>query len=156
MSPIKWVLAGGLVAGALDITDAFIVFSLKGIKFLSITQAITAGLIGPSAFKGGIPTFLEGLALHFAMAVVMAPFFWFVVKAVPFLAKNVVLASLVYGLGLFFVMNYLVVPNSQFQHGKFPEFPPTLDLLTINALFCHIILVGLTIGLFTHKALKDA
>ena len=156
MSPIKWVLAGGLAAGALDITDAFIVFGLKGIKLMSITQAITAGLIGNSAFKGGVPTFLAGLALHFAMATVMALVFYFIVKAVPFLARNVVLTSLVYGLGLFFVMNYLVVPNSQFQHGKFPEFPPILDLMTINALFCHIILVGLTIGLFTRKALKDA
>lgn len=155
MSPIKWVLAGGLAAGALDITDAFIVFSLKGIKFMSITQAITAGLIGPAAFKGGVVTFLEGLALHFAMAVVMALVFYAIVRAVPILAKNLVITGLVYGLGLFFVMNYLVVPNSQFQHGKFPEFPPTLDLMTLNALFCHIILVGLTIALFTRKGLQN-
>ncbi len=156
MSPIKWVLAGGLAAGALDITDAFIVFSLKGVKFLSITQAIAAGLIGNSAFKGGIPTFLAGLALHFAMATVMALVFYLIVKVVPFLAKNIVVTGLVYGLALYFVMNYLVVPNSQFHHGEFPEFPPTLDLMTINALFCHIILVGLTIALFTQRALKEA
>ncbi len=156
MSPIKWVLAGGLAAGALDITDAFIVFSLKGVKFLSITQAITAGLIGNSAFKGGVPTFLEGLALHFAMAVVMALVFYLIVRSVPVLAKNIVVAGLVYGLGLYFVMNYLVVPNSQFHHGQFPPFPPTLDLMTLNALFCHIILVGLTIALFTRQGLRDA
>ncbi len=86
----------------------------------------------------------------------MALVFYAIVKLVPFLAKHIVVTGLVYGVGLFFVMNYLVVPNSQFQHGKFPSFPPDLDFLTINALFCHIILVGLTIALFTRRALKDA
>ncbi len=154
MSKLKYVLAGGLVAGLLDITDAFIFFGMKGIKLMSITQAIAAGLLGPSAFKGGVPTFLLGLGLHFAMAIVMAFVFYTIAKLIPLVANHIIVSGLVYGLALFYIMNWIVVPNSGFHHGQYDPFPPPLDINTINALFCHLILVGTTIALFTRKALK--
>ena len=155
MRRINTVILGGLLAGLFDITDAFIVFSLKGSKFLSIAQAIAAGILGNDAFRGGIPTFLLGLGLHFAMAVVMALVFYAGARAIPLIRKHLLAFGALYGLGLYGVMNWLVVPMSNFRHGQYPPFPPVPDLMLLNGLFCHVVLVGLTIALFTRKALQS-
>ena len=53
------IAVGGLVAGALDLTQACILFGW------GIPLAIAAGLLGPRAFQGGAGSYVLGVALHF-------------------------------------------------------------------------------------------
>ena len=154
MRQVWTVILGGLAAGLLDIADAFIFFGLRGVKLLLIAQSIAAGLLGDEAYSGGLETFGIGLALHFAMAVVMALVFFAIVKVLPVLGRHGVIVGAVYGIGLYLVMTYGVLPLSHFKMGHNPDFPPAVTPGLFNALFAHIVLVGMTIGLFTKRALK--
>lgn len=68
-------LVGGLSAGALDILYAFISWGLRGVSPLVILRSVASGLLGRSAYQGGLPTAALGAGLHFAMTCVMAGFF---------------------------------------------------------------------------------
>jgi hypothetical protein len=53
---------GGLIAGALDIAQAIILFGKK------VPLLIAGGLLGKSAFHGGAGTYALGIFLHFFIA----------------------------------------------------------------------------------------
>jgi uncharacterized membrane protein YagU involved in acid resistance len=151
MRHINTIISAGLLAGLLDIIDAFVFFGARGAKLIRIPQSIAAGIMGDAAFRGGWTTFAIGLGLHFAMAVVMALVFYLIAKAVPAVRNALTLSGLLYGLGVWGVMTYLVVPMSQFKGGHNPQFPQLY-----NALFAHMVLVGLVIAWTLRGALKKA
>src|SRR5215475_15541744 len=72
MSPFKAILLGGLVAGVLDAIDGVVAFGLKGLNPIQVLQYIASGLLGPSAFSGGLATAALGAVLHFVIAFVVA------------------------------------------------------------------------------------
>ncbi len=49
------VFWSGLVAGALDITAAFVTWAPQGVSPIRILQGIASGLLGAKAFAGGKP-----------------------------------------------------------------------------------------------------
>lgn len=155
MKRLYWMITGTLVAGTLDIVYAIVMASLKGVRPTSVPQAIAAGILGKEAFRGGVPTMLLGLGLHFFIIAVMAAVFYLAVRLLPVLARHIVAAGLVYGIGLYIVMTYIVLPLSNFTQGHNPPVPPVLNLALAKALFAHMILVGLTIALATRQALKQ-
>src|SRR5258708_9128301 len=57
------IAVGGLVAGALDLLQACILFGWD------IPLSIAGGLLGPQAFHGGVATYVLGVLLHFFIAV---------------------------------------------------------------------------------------
>ena len=56
------ILVGGLVAGSLDLTSAFITFGW------GVPRAIAAGLLGRQALQGGTGTWILGVSLHYYIA----------------------------------------------------------------------------------------
>ena len=56
------ITVGGLVAGALDLTQATILFGAK------VPLLIAAGLLGRSALHGGAAIYVLGVLLHFFIA----------------------------------------------------------------------------------------
>ncbi|HXB22270.1 MAG TPA: hypothetical protein VNV88_12855, partial [Candidatus Solibacter sp.] len=56
------ISVGGLLAGALDLTQAFILFGWN------VPLAIAGGLLGRAAFRGGVGTYVLGVFLHFFIA----------------------------------------------------------------------------------------
>lgn len=156
MSRINTVISAGLVAGLLDIIDAFVFFGARGANLMRIPQSIAAGVMGDAAYKGGWTTFGTGLGLHFAMAVVMALVFYVIARMIPAVRQALTVSGLVYGLGVWAVMTYVVLPASRFKGGHNPDFPPDLGPQLYNALFAHMVLVGLTIAWMTRPELKKA
>ncbi len=73
MKQIAAIFIGGGIAGALDITYAITVhFVTRGIKPIVILQSVASGVQGAEAYKGGVPSGLLGLGLHFFMTILMA------------------------------------------------------------------------------------
>lgn len=108
------ILAGGLIAGSLDIGAAAMING-KGPGF--ICQVIAAGLIGTkAAFAGGTGTMILGLVLQWAMSLIIAAIFVFASVRLPVLRRQWLAAGLAYGVGIFFVMEWVVVPLSAIGH----------------------------------------
>jgi hypothetical protein len=141
-------LVGGVVAGALDLIYAFAAWGVRGVEPLRILQSIASGLLGRAAFEGGAETGALGAALHFAMTTVMAGVFVFASKSFSFLRERAVQWGMIYGAGIFLVMNYIVVPLSRAAATN-----PPIELYLMN-LCVHIFLVGLPIALITKMYLS--
>jgi hypothetical protein len=50
------ILAGGLIAGALDLTYALAFYGSRGTKPIRIPQSIASGLLGTEAYQEGFAT----------------------------------------------------------------------------------------------------
>lgn len=153
MKHVKAIVSAGLLAGLFDIVDAFVFYGARGGKVMGIGQSIASGLLGQAAYSGGWQTFALGLGLHFAMAVVMALCFYAMAIVVPVIRQMLAVAGLAYGLGLYLVMTYVVVPRSHFYPAAHPVFPPHMGPVLYNSLFAHMVLVGLTIALMLRGTL---
>ncbi len=60
------ILSGGLIAGALDLTAAFV--TNYWINPVRIMQSIASGLLGANSYAGGAATAALGVFLHFVIA----------------------------------------------------------------------------------------
>ena len=141
-------LIGGLAAGALDIIYACAHWYLAmHVPPQRILQAVASGLIGrDAAVGGGWNTALLGLILHFVMTLIMAAFFVAASRVLPALNRWPLVSGIAYGLGLYAVMTYIVVPNS-LAGGAAPE-----GQFLIGALFAHTVLVGVPIAFAAKRA----
>lgn len=146
------ILVGGGIAGALDILYA-ITFAVvaRGSTAQSLLQLVASGALGAAAYDGGASTAALGLVLHFLMTFAMAGIFYFASLRLPFLTRRAVVAGILYGVVIFAVMNFIVLPSSAFPHPV--RFSP---LATSTNLLSHMLFVGLPIALVTRRAVKAA
>ena len=136
------VILGGLLAGALDIAFACAFWSLRaGVPATRIFQSVAAGLLGRASFTGGTATAALGLALHFGIAVSMAVAYDRLAERRPVLRRRPLIAGAVYGLLLYAVMNWLVVPLSAASPGS------TDPLWVALGIAAHVVLIGIPIAL---------
>ena len=146
---LRAILMGGLTAGAIDITYAFITWGLLGMSPIQIGQSVASGLLGrEAAVSGGVATGMLGLLLHFLMTALMAAVYYVAATKIPLLVKRAVICGLGYGLALYGVMNYVVVPLSAIGHRGHPSLP-----VFLTSIIVHMFGVGLPIALFTRRAL---
>jgi hypothetical protein len=148
---VKAILAGGLIGGAFDITYACVVWAFRGITPIRVGQSVASGLLGrDAAIAGGVATGLLGFALHFSIALIMAAVYYLAATRIPLLVKRAVWCGPIYGLGLYLTMNYVVLPLSAIGRagGNGPLY------LVIPEILVHMFLVGLTMALFTRRALR--
>ena len=144
---IRAALAGGLIGGAFDLSYACImVFSLRGIGPQRVFQSVASGWLGKAAFDGGWPTALLGFVSHFFIVCVAALIYVIVSRRIAVLARRPIVCGALYGAGIYFAMNYVIVPLSQatIRH--------TFNLLMVAELLVHMFLVGATIALFARRA----
>ncbi|MFL6602201.1 MAG: hypothetical protein ACJ8R9_12820 [Steroidobacteraceae bacterium] len=131
------IVVGGLTAGALDATAAFITFGF------GMPRGIASGLLGAKAFQGGITTWILGLLLHFSITLCAAAVYWLASRRLEFLRTHFFVCGLFYGIAVFLVMNLLVLPLSAVP---FPVGPFTVAGL-YQGLLAHMFLVGLPIAM---------
>ena len=147
MTPRKALALGTLVVGTLDILDALIFFGLRGAKPIRIFQSIAAGLLGRDAARqGGLATALLGGVLHFFIAFVIVALYFLASRRAPVLIRHAVALGILYGITVYFVMNYVVIPLSAASQGPFsmPVF--------LNGILIHALGVGLPAALFARAA----
>lgn len=147
---LQTALAGGLLAGLLDIIYALSAYAVAGVPPQRLLQVVASGILGESAFKGGWQSALFGLSLHFSIALIMAAVFVAAFLSVDILRKHLVLAGCSYGLLLYGAMNYVIVPLSKAVPGKPPE-----GWLFVSGIAAHIFLVGLPIAWATDFFLQE-
>ena len=131
----------GLTAGIMDICAAFITWWPQGITPVRILKGIAGGLLGPQATSGGWPVALLGLACHFFIAFSAATVFYLASRKIGFLTSRPVLSGVLYGVCVYLVMYWIVVPLSALHRR-----PHSLSASVI-AILTHMICVGLPISL---------
>jgi hypothetical protein len=114
-SAVTAILLGGVIAGTIDIGAASAINGF--IDPLRILKFIAGGLIGlPAARAGGIEIAALGAALQIGMALIIAAIFVLASSFLPALKRQWLAAGLAYGVAIYFVMEYAVVPLSRIGH----------------------------------------
>jgi hypothetical protein len=139
------ILWGGLVCGAMDITAALLVYGSFGLKPMPLLQGIAAGLLGPRALNGGVPTAALGLFCHFVVAFFAASTFVMVSRWWGFLVQHFIVSGVLYGVIVYFFMQLVVLPLSAAR-----KYPFSLKF-TVIGIVIHIFCVGLPIAIATRK-----
>jgi Na+/alanine symporter len=134
-SALLAILVGGLIAGALDLTSAFIAFGP------GVPRAIAGGLLGRQAFHGGVATYVLGVLLHFFIALSAAAVYYAASRKLKFLTEHALVCGMFYGIAVDLVMSLVVMPLSAL-HARGPY--QLHDL--IQGLLVHMVLIGLPIS----------
>jgi hypothetical protein len=145
------ILVGGLIAGILDGLDAVIYYGwASGVTPTRLFQHIASGLLGVKSFSGGWATTLLGVACHFTIAIGAAAVFYAASQAIPFLAQKPWICGPVFGLCVYLVMHYIVVPLSAVP----PRRAPMVGLELADQLFSHMFFVGLPVALMARRSAR--
>jgi len=139
---------GGLIIGLLHLViQVGVVYDLLlKSPFIGSLQYVTSGVMGDTAFAGGLATALLGLIIEFMMTIIIAGIFIFNADRIPLLSRNVIVGSLLYGFGVFIVMNFIVQPLS-----AAPALPAPPLWLLIELVLQHILLIGLPLGILVQR-----
>lgn len=137
--PDSWpaVVAGGLIAGSVDILAASLIGWLSPVLIL---HAIASGVLGRAAFSDGARAALLGLLLQWFMALVIAAIYVTALRRVPALRRRWVACGVFYGIVIYLVMNFLVVPLSA------APFKPQLSPVKVIENLLAMIVFGLIVA----------
>ena len=148
LTPAQALLFGTLTVGTLDILDAFLFwYFFRDVAPVRILHSIASGLLGRASFEGGNPTAALGLLLHFFIAFMVVLTYLLASRRLPSLARHPFLYGPLYGLLVYAIMNYIVVPLSAAASSSAPSAP-----VLINSLLIHALGVGLPSALFARAA----
>jgi hypothetical protein len=139
---------GGLACGVFDITQAIIAFRLQsGLTPSRVFQSVASGLLGRSAFQGGMKTAILGGFLHFLIAFIWATIYYLASWKLTVMVERPVLSGLLYGEFVWLVMTFVVLPLSAIH-----RWPPVWNAASIiTGPIGHTLLVGLPIALAVRR-----
>ena len=129
-------------SASLDLLDAIVFFGMRGATPIRIFQRSRRDCSGRAAFQGGIATAILGVAIHFFIAAAIVVTFYSLAAGCRWLVHHAVIAGMLYGAGVYGVMNYIVVPLSAAGHGPF------VLVVFLNGLLIHIFGVGIPAAFF--------
>jgi len=146
------IVIATVIAGTLDILSAFVYAILANGTPLGVLSGIGSAVVDREAFANPYILPAIGLALHFGIMLVMASAYLLAASRIGLLSRLPVLSGIGYGLVLWGVMYWIVLPQ------RWPTmFPidPRLDPKSFaEDLFSHIILVGIPIALVARSATR--
>ena len=147
-SLLRLSVIGGIITGLLHlIIQVGLVYGLiLKSPFISSLQYLASGAIGNAAFTGGLATALFALILDFVMTIIIAGVFILSADRISLLRRYLIPGSLLYGFGVFIVMNFIVVPLS-----AAPALPAPPMWLLIETVLEHILLNGLPLGILVQR-----
>jgi uncharacterized membrane protein YagU involved in acid resistance len=137
---LSLVLAGGLIAGALDLTFAFVFYGQHGTTPLRILQFIASGVLGRASFQMGLASAALGAFFHFFTSVCAAAIYYLTSLRFSFLTRRVAISGAIFGVLMFLAMRLIVIPLSAIKPGPMPVGA------IIGELCSHVFLFGMVIA----------
>jgi uncharacterized membrane protein YagU involved in acid resistance len=141
-SALLAILLGGLIAGTIDIGAACLITHSKP---ETILHNIAGGLLGRGVFAEGMRSAVIGLVLQWVMSLIIAAVFVVAAGRLPALRRQWLGAGLAYGVVIFVVMNFVVVPLSAYH--LVPSFTP----LTLAENLAAMLLFGVIVAFFARR-----
>jgi hypothetical protein len=151
---ILWasVVVGGLLVALGDFvfaTTLWFSWDMEGLK--RCFQTIAVGVLGQASYDGGTQSAVLGAVLHVLMATAFVAIYTLVARRYRSLLERPVILGALYGVVLYVVMNFVVMPLSRV--GRSPSFAHP-DWITY-AVLAHM-LFGVVCVLFARRALRRA
>jgi hypothetical protein len=112
-SIIKTSIYAGLVAGTIDIGAAC---TINMVAPGPILRFIASGLLG-SPLPHEAWVYCLGMVLQWLMSITITAIFVIAATKIPALLRRWVAAGIAYGIGVYFVMTFVVVPLSRAKSG---------------------------------------
>jgi hypothetical protein len=150
-SGLRAILAGGLVAGTLDIGAAALINRVSPVL---ICHYIASGVLGKAAFSLGSSAAYLGLISQWAMSVVIATIYWWVTARIPRLREQWWWGGLIAGAVIFLVMNFIVMPLSAAPvtlHEVIARFRVTTGAENLLAMFVFGLIVAYCARYLGHR-----
>jgi hypothetical protein len=138
---LQAIFAATLVCGVLDAIAAATQAATLNIKPLRVWQTVASGLLGPRAFEAGASTAILGLALHFLISFIIATIYIVASQQLPFLLQHALIAGALYGIAVYVVMFYIVLPLSRRAKRSFNL------KFALTQFAIHIFIIGWSIAL---------
>jgi hypothetical protein len=146
-SPWSTLLLGGVIMGTLDLLFACTFWgALRDVAPARILQSIAAGVQGKAAFEGGAGSAMLGAACHYFIATMMVSAYYLASGRMRGLIEHPVRYGLLYGLVLYGVMTYVVVPLSNAPQPTKVYLPWMVASIIMHAVF------GVICAWFARKA----
>lgn len=148
--PLTYVISAGALIGTLDLVFAATYWGIRAdLPASRVLQSVAAGLLGPAAYEGGAQTMIMGFVLHYLIAITMAGAWYLVARRWPFLNDRPVAFGGMYGLALYGIMHYIVIPLSAAG-------PRAMDPAWIlSSAAVHVLLIGMPIAMFVRLAILE-
>lgn len=144
------IIKAWLVAGTLDILSAFTHYYIKtGKNPFKVLNFVAGGVFGKAAFTGGTVMACAGLLFHYAIAFIWTIFFFIICPGVISIFKSPFVTGLIYGIFVWAVMNFVVVPMSALPKGPFNISNAIIAMLII------MFAVGTPISIIINKFYRD-
>lgn len=129
------ILVGGAIAGTFDMIAAFIAYGHN------MPRGIASGLIGRQAAQSGILPWVLGLVLHYFIAFSAATVYGLASRKLTFMNDHFIVSGVFFGIGLYLVMNFVVLPLSAFHF-----MGPYQYRGLVQGLLIHMTIIGLPIS----------
>ncbi len=149
-STVERMLWGGLIAGTIDIGAASIINWLSPVVIL---QAVASGLLGRGSFHDGPWAAALGYALQCAMSVLIAACYAVGTSRLPMVRARWLAAGLAFGVIVFAVMNYVVVPLSAVGH--VPHFTAASSIENLLAMLLFGVIVARFLRVEPRRVVAD-
>ncbi|MGK6352788.1 hypothetical protein [Parapedobacter sp. DT-150] len=147
---MKAILRAGFIVGMLDMLAAFLHYYLKTHKSpIVVLHYIACGVFGDNAYRGGSQMALWGLLFHFVIAFVFTTLFFLLFRSLPLIRRMGILAGVIYGVFVWAVMQFLVIPLSNISSVAPLNFPDAA--LSIAIL---IVCIGIPLYILAREAYR--
>jgi hypothetical protein len=135
-----------LASGTLDLLSAFAFSGMAGVSPGQVLRYVASGPFGDGMRQGGAPAAVLGLGVHYALMTVMVTVYFVIAGRIEAIRRQWYIAGPIYGFVIYLVMYWIVVP------ARFGT-EPSLDPWRVgNALFSHIVCVGLPMAFIASRA----
>lgn len=151
MKNLKPMCIAGIVAGTLDGLAAVTMYYVQtGKDPLNVFRFIASGVFGTSAFTGGVPIALAGIAFHYIIAFGWTILFFWLATRIQFLTAKWIFSGIVYGIFVWLMMNIVVLPLSLVPMKSSPKEWSDIAKGMIILITC----IGLPISFIAKKYLR--
>jgi len=144
------VFLGGLLVAIGDMIFATTLwFSWTAAGLTQVFQTIAVGVLGKASYEGGVPAALLGAALHLFMATMFVLAYTLVGRRVPTLLRKPFVYGPLYGVLMYVIMNFVVMPLSRVDAHPTLKHPDWI----VFSLIAHMVF-GVICVVFSRRALQ--
>ncbi len=141
------ILLSGLIVGTFDAVAASVFsYGFSGASPDRVFRYVASGIFGKEALTGGMSVAVWGLFFHYIVATGWTALFYFLHPIISGLSSSKYLTGIAYGLFIWLMMNFAVVPLS--------NVPPSVFHFTIRTavmIMIHMFVIGVPISFMANK-----
>ena len=143
------VLLGGLLVGTFDLVFACTWWKVAhDVPPIRIFQSIGSGLLGEASFEGGMRSAAIGGVAHYVIATCMVLALALVATRMPVLLRRPIASGVPYGLFLYGLMTYVIVPLSAATPSK------SVNVAWVTASIVVHVFIGVACAFIARRAVR--